>query len=265
MAPGMDNATLELLSAPPRRSYDNLFGVILFITILLFFGAGLYLRTVKPLPVTYEEKRVMSVTTQFVVPEKKKPPAPKPKPVSPEKEKEPVDLTKAPLLNQKQDFTAPVQNAPVQIKDAARPVFGLRRVYSMGIGAGGSVSDAVIGKLGNTLDKDVDTVTATKKDLAGPLVSITTVATAPRLRKEIKPEYTKEMIDAKVQGVVRAELLVGGDGKVKEVKILNDLGYGTRESARKLFLSLEFDPAMRDGKPVATWITFSIRYVLLQE
>jgi hypothetical protein len=263
MAAAMDNATLELLSAPPRRSHDSLFSVVLCVTLLLFFGAGLYLKTVKPLPVNYEEKRVISVTTQFVVPEKKKPPAPKPKPVS--HEEKPVDLTKAPLLNQKQDFTAPAQNSPVQAKDAARPVFGLRRVYSMGIGAGGSVSEAVIGKLGNTLDKDVDTVTATRKDLSGPLVSITTVATAPRLRKEIKPEYTKEMIDAKVQGVVRAELLVGGDGKVKEVKILNDLGYGTRESARELFLKLEFDPAMRDGKPVATWITFSIRYVLLQE
>jgi len=88
----------------------------------------------------------------------------------------------------------------------------------------------VIGKIGNTLDKDVDTVTATKKDLAGPLVSITTVTSAPRLRKEVKPDYTKEMIAAKVEGVIRAELLVGGDGKVKEVKILNDIGYGdTRE------------------------------------
>jgi hypothetical protein len=108
-------------------------------------------------------------------------------------------------------------------------------------------------------------VTATKRDLSGPLVSMFTVSSAPRLKKEVKPEYTKEMIDAKVESVIRAELLVGGDGKVKEVKLLNDLGYGTGDRARDLFFKLEFDPAMRDGKPVATWITFSIRYVLLQE
>jgi hypothetical protein len=262
MAAGMDNITLNLLSGPPRRSYNSPFGAIVAATLLLFFAAGMYLKSVKALPARLEEKRVTEVTTQFVVPEKKKPPPPKPKPVHEEK---PIDLTKAPLLNQKQDFTAPPQNVPAQTKEAARPIYGLRRVYSTGIGAGGSVSDAVIGKIGNTLDKDVDTVTATKKDLAGPLVSITTVTSAPRLRKEVKPEYTKEMIAAKAEGVIRAELLVGGDGKVKEVKILNDIGYGTRESARELFFKLEFDPAMRDGKPVATWITFSIRYVLLQE
>jgi hypothetical protein len=96
-------------------------------------------------------------------------------------------------------------------------------------------------------------------------VSITTVSTPPRLKHDVKPEYTKDMIAAKVEGVIKAELLVDIDGKVKEIKILNDLGFGTRERARDAFLQWEFDPAMRDNKPVATWITYSIRFVLLQE
>jgi hypothetical protein len=259
----MDDITLALLSGPPKRTQGSMFSVIFTVTLVLFVAAGLYLKTIKPLPVQFDEKRVTQIKTQFVVTEKKKPLPPKPKAPA---AKEVVDLTKAPLLNQKQDFTAPQDNA-VPAKQAPRPVYGLRRVYSTGFGAGGSVSDAVIGKIGNTLNKDVDTVTATKQDLAGPLVSISTVSSAPRLKNEsaIKPEYTKEMIEAKVEGIVRAELLVGGDGKVKEVKLLNDLGYGTRERARDIFFRFEFDPAMRDGKPVATWITCSIRYVLLQE
>jgi outer membrane biosynthesis protein TonB len=217
---------------------------------------------VKPLPVHYSAKPVTQITTQFVMPEKKKPPAPRPKPVAPKQET--VDLTKAPLLNRKQDFTAPQTSVP-QTKQVARPVYGLRRVYSTGIGAGGSVSEAVIGKLGNTLNKEIDTLTPTPKDIKGQLVSITSISTAPRLKHDVKPEYTKEMIAAKVEGVIKAELLVDIDGKVKEVRILNDLGYGTRERARNAFLQWEFDPAMRDGKPVATWISYSIRFVFLQD
>jgi TonB family protein len=261
MSGPMNDTTLALLSGPPRRSYDNYFGVIFTLTLIAFIAAGLYLKTVKPLPVQYNEKRITQVKTQFVMAEKKKPPPPKPKPVA--REKEVIDLTKAPLLNQKQDFAAP-QTAPEQIKQAARPVYGLRRVFSTGLGAGGAVSDAVIGKLGNTLDKDVDTVTATKQDLAGPLVSISTVTTAPRIRKEVKPEATKEMIAAKIEGVIRVALLIDVDGRVKEVKILSDLGYGTGELARKAFLQCEFEPAMRDGKPVAVWFTYSMRFQALE-
>jgi protein TonB len=263
MAGAMDDTTLALLSGPPQRTRNNGFSVIFTVTLIAFIGAGLYLKTVKPLPIQYDEKRLVQIQTQFVVQEKKKPEPPKPKPPAP-REKEVVDLTKSPLLNQKQDFTAPQQAVP-QTRQTARPVYGLRRVYSTGFGAGGSVSEAVIGKLGNTLNKDIDTLTPTPKDMKGQLVSITSVSTAPRLRHDVKPEYTKEMIAARVEGVIRAELLVDIDGKVKEVKILNDLGFDTRERARDAFLQWEFDPAMRDGKPVATWISYSIRFVFLQE
>jgi outer membrane biosynthesis protein TonB len=253
---------------PPalQASSGNLFGVISTLTIALFFGTGLYLKTVKQPPAAeFDEKKMEMIKTQFLIAETKKPQPPKPK-AQPEKKpetKEVVDLTKAPVLNQKADFTAP--QTPQATTRTARPVYGLRRVFSTGLGAGGSASDAVIGKRGNTLDKDIDTLTPTKQDMKGQLVSITTVSTPPRLKHDVKPEYTKDMIAAKVEGVIKAELLVDIDGKVKEIKILNDLGFGTRERARDAFLQWEFDPAMRDNKPVATWITYSIRFVLLQE
>ena len=255
-----------LIMPPVPAPSGGSFGVIFTLTLALFIGMGLYLRTVKPLPVKeFDESKMQMIQTQFLIAEKKKPPPLRPKAPSEKKteSKETVDLTKAPLLNQKTDFTAPqtAQATP----QTARPVYGLRRVFSTGFGAGGSVADAVIGKRGNTLNKDVDTLTPTPQDMKGQLVSITTVSTAPRLKHDVKPEYTKEMIAAKIEGVIKAELLVDIDGKVKEIRILNDLGFGTRERARDAFLQWEFEPAMRDGKPVATWITYSIRFVLLQE
>jgi outer membrane biosynthesis protein TonB len=253
------------LIMPPPPSQSGRFGAIFALTLALFLGAGVYLKTVRQPPAKeFDESKMELIRTQFVIEDKKKPQPPKPKP-QPEKAepKEAVDLTKAPLLNQKTDFTAP--QTPQATPQTARPVYGLRRVFSTGFGAGGSITDAVIGKKGNTLNKDVDTIQPTPQDMKGQLVSITTVSTAPRLKHDVKPEYTKEMIAAKVEGVIKADLLVDIDGKVKEVKILNDLGYGTRDRAREAFLQWQFDPAMRDGKPVATWIPYSIRFVLLQE
>jgi periplasmic protein TonB len=142
----------------------------------------------------------------------------------------------------------------------------LRRVFSVGIGAQGGNADAVIGKLGNTLNKEVDTITATKADIKGRIVPVTTITTAPELTNAgiVKPEYTKEMIDAKIEGLVKANLLIDIDGRVKEVKILSDLGFGAADRAKEAFLKWVFKPAMKDGKPVAVWITYSIRFVLLQ-
>jgi protein TonB len=96
------------------------------------------------------------------------------------------------------------------------------------------------------------------------IAPITAVTTAPSPKNTIKPEYTKEMIDAKIEGVIRAELLIDVDGKVKDVRILNYLGFGTKEAARKAFLQWTFDPAKKGDTPVAVWISFSIRFVLVQ-
>ncbi|MGB7569018.1 MAG: energy transducer TonB [Chitinivibrionales bacterium] len=260
------SAFLEDLVAPNyTRSGNNGFGFVVFLTLALFICAGLYFKTIKPRERALSEPSAKIVQTQFVMEEKKekpKPPKPTPK-IEDEKSKEPIDLTHAPVLAQKVDDV--VKDAPPpKDQQVVRRVYGLRRVYSTGLGAGGDMADAVIGKRGNTINTDVDTVTATQADLKGKLVSITTVTTAPRLKSDVKPEYTKEMLAAKVEGVIKAILTIDVDGHVKDVKILNDLGYGTRESAREAFLKWIFEPARRGNEPVATIITYSIRFVFLE-
>jgi periplasmic protein TonB len=244
---------------------ENVFGLTLLIVLGLFIGIGCFFHKVKALPEPIE-KKIEEIKTRFVIEETKKP-HPKPvekKKASPEKsaEEKPIDLTRKPVLAQKQDDIpkeTPPENAP-----PARRVYGLRRVYSVGIGAGGTMAEAVIGKLGTTLNTDVDTIIASNQDLKGALAPITAVTTAPSLKNMVKPEYTKEMIDARIEGVIRAELLIDVDGAVKEARILNDLGFGTREAAKKALLQLTFEPAKKGDTPVAVWISFSIRFVLVQ-
>ena len=72
MPGAMNDTTLALLSGPPQGTRNNGFGVIFTMTLIAFIGAGLYLKTVKPLPVKEDEQRVVQIRTQFVVPEEAK-------------------------------------------------------------------------------------------------------------------------------------------------------------------------------------------------
>ena len=248
-----------------------LFQVSMALSLAAFGAIGLYLHTHNPPPYLLEEKMARARQVSFIIEEQKKPAVVQPKPVEPPKpkikkkepvQKEPIDLTKKPELNKKTDDLTP-DNTQAQIPKPARRIYGLRKVYATGIGEGGVAADAVIGKLGNTLATDIDTVTALPKDLKGTIAPITTVTQAPKLLKDVKPEYSKEMIEAKVEGSVKAHLLIDIDGSVKEVRILSDLGFGTKERATEAFLQWKFAPAKKGNQPVAVWITFSIRFVLL--
>jgi hypothetical protein len=243
---------------------ERLFKVILLATLLLFLWFGMFLRGIKQ-PEREFYERVSAMRTQFLIREQPKP-EPKVRKVTPPKSadkskarQEPIDLTEKPLINQEEDDIQ--QNKPEQKK--VRRVYGLRRVYSRGLGTGGTMADAVIGKLGNTLNKDVDTITATQGDIKGNVVSVTSITSSPSLKKRVRPKYTQEMLDNKVEGVIRVKVLVDIDGRVKKAVALNDLGYGSARLAVEACYQLEFGPAMRGAEPVAVWITVPMRFVLL--
>jgi TonB family protein len=247
---------------------ERIFGILLFVIIILFTAIGIFFHTIKALPEPVE-KKIEEIRTSFIIETKQNPTPKTEKPVAKKKdiekipEEKPVDLTRKPVLAQK-DNDVTKEETPASTEPVVKRIYGLRRVYSTGIGVQGNASDAVIGKLGNTINTEIDTVTPTKTELKGVLVPVTTVTDAPVVKNTVKPEYSKEMIAAKLEGVIKAELLIDANGIVKEVKILNDLGYGTADAARKAFLQWTFDPAKVNGKAVAVWITYSIRFVLVQ-
>jgi hypothetical protein len=234
---------------------------VLVMCLGLFLGAGAYFTTVRPDVFDIAEK-ITRLRTQFVMPQEKKTVKVK-KPITPpvksEVKEKPIDLTQNPVLKQKDDDIQKNDSKPV----AARRVYGLRKVYSRGIGAGGNLSDAVIGKIGNTINKDVDDVAATREDIKGKVVSATTVTTAPSYLKRVKPEYTPEMIANKIEGVIKLKVLVDIDGRVKKALALNDLGFGSAQRAVDACYKMEFEPAKRGEEPVAVEIIISIRFVLL--
>ena len=78
-----------------------------------------------------------------------------------------------------------------------------------------------------------------------------------------RPNYTEEARKEKVQGVVRAKILVGADGLVKQVKISGiGLTGGLNEEAIQAAKQMRFQPAMKNGQTVSYWVTVEIEFHL---
>jgi len=268
--------------APARSSLiENLFLWMLLFFVGLFFCAGAVMYKMETADksddnnvISYDRIQV-SLEVEKPKPQVKEKPKPVPKKIA--EEAVPIDLTEKPPVIEKEEIKEEEQiQPPPQQERQVRQVYGLRKVYSQGLGAGGSSDDAIVGKLGNTLNKDFDTLTAADSDLKGQPgtapaaapapVSAASVTKYPRLKsgfRNLKPQYSKEMLANRVEGTVRVRIMIGSDGTVKRIEVLSDIGYDSAEIARAFLMDLQFEPAMRGETAVSVWIPFSIRFELI--
>jgi protein TonB len=70
-----------------------------------------------------------------------------------------------------------------------------------------------------------------------------------------KPSYTKDARRIGVQGWVTLKVLLSGRGKISRVKVVKGLPGGLTENAIRAACKIEFKPAVKDGQPVAQWLT----------
>ncbi len=85
---------------------------------------------------------------------------------------------------------------------------------------------------------------------------------APRALDTPDPEYSEEARKAKYQGTCVLWLIVGPDGKPRDVKVARALGMGLDEKAIQAVRNWRFEPAMKDGKPVAVQINVEVNFRL---
>jgi len=85
---------------------------------------------------------------------------------------------------------------------------------------------------------------------------------APRVIFQPDPEYSEEARKAKYQGVCVLSLIVGPDGKPRDLKVSRSLGLGLDEKAIQAVNQWKFEPALKDGKPVAVAINVEVQFRL---
>jgi protein TonB len=84
----------------------------------------------------------------------------------------------------------------------------------------------------------------------------------PRALNAPRPNYTEEARTNKAQGIVRARILIGSDGTVKQVRIIRGLPYGLDEEAIRAAMQMRFRPALKDGRAVAYWMALDVEFNL---
>jgi len=90
--------------------------------------------------------------------------------------------------------------------------------------------------------------------------------TPATLIKESKPSYTREAMDARIEGLVRLECIVEEDGSIGPIRVRHSLDAvkGLDEEAVKSVRKWQFKPAQKNGVPVRSRIAVEIAFTLLE-
>lgn len=84
-----------------------------------------------------------------------------------------------------------------------------------------------------------------------------------QVMRALARSYPPALREAGVGGVVSLRLRVGPDGRVNETNIEESSGHPKLDAAaREAIASTEYEPATRDGEPVAAWVTQRVTFAV---
>lgn len=88
--------------------------------------------------------------------------------------------------------------------------------------------------------------------------------TMPKVISEVKPQYTPEAMQARIEGTVILTAVVRTDGRTGDIAITKSLDteYGLDEQAVAAIRGWRFEPGRKDGKPVAVRVTIELSFTL---
>ena len=85
---------------------------------------------------------------------------------------------------------------------------------------------------------------------------------APRAIYDPDPEYSEEARKAKFQGTVLLWVVVGADGRPRDIHVQRSLGMGLDEKALEAVQQWKFAPSMKDAHPVPVRVNIEVNFRL---
>ncbi len=95
---------------------------------------------------------------------------------------------------------------------------------------------------------------------SAPAILMTNGIYAPRAIYDPEPEYSEEARKAGTIGTVLMSLVVDPDGQPRDIKVVVPLGNGLDEKAVETVKTWKFEPATKEGKPVAVQIMVQVDF-----
>ncbi|MGH9521086.1 MAG: energy transducer TonB [Terriglobales bacterium] len=159
----------------------------------------------------------------------------------------------------------PTVVVPPQIHLATGPTLGdpLSSVLgppSNGTGSGGGIGSGSGGGVGSGRGPGVGP--GWGGGIGGGAYRVGGGVSAPRALFAPDPEYSEEARKAKYQGTVVLWVVVGPDGRPRDIRVQRTLGMGLDEKAIEAVRSWKFEPAKKDGQPVAVQINVEVNFRL---
>jgi TonB family protein len=84
--------------------------------------------------------------------------------------------------------------------------------------------------------------------------------TAPKAISMPQPEYTDQARRKKIDGTVLLSLVVSADGTVRDPAVTRSLDKGLDKQALETVKKWKFEPATKDGQPVAVRIDVEVSF-----
>jgi len=159
----------------------------------------------------------------------------------------------------------PTVVVPPDIKLPTFPTMGdpMARVYgppSNGTGSHGGIGSGSSGGVGSGVGPGVGP--GYGGGIGGGAYRVGGGVSAPRVLYSPDPEYSEEARRAKYQGSVVLWIVVGPDGRVRDVRVQRTLGLGLDEKAIEAVRKWRFEPARKNGQPVAVQVNVEVNFRL---
>ena len=86
---------------------------------------------------------------------------------------------------------------------------------------------------------------------------------SPSVLSKIDPAYTEEAKAAKIDGSVLLSIVVGTDGLAHDINVVRGIDSGLDLNAVSAVQQWHFQPATKDGQPVAVQAQIEVNFRLL--
>jgi TonB family protein len=164
-----------------------------------------------------------------------------------------------PKLTMDQTVVAP----PIQMANMPNIGDPLSKVLgppSNGTGSGGGIGSGSGGGVGSGRGPGVGP--GWGGGIGGGAYRVGGGVSAPRIVYSPDPDYSEEARKAKYQGTVVLWVVVGPDGRTRDIRVQRSLGLGLDEKAMDAVRTWKFEPARKDGQPVAVQINVEVNFRL---
>jgi len=165
-----------------------------------------------------------------------------------------------PKLTAEPTVVAPPTLRTPDMPQIGNPLSAVLGPPSNGPGFGGGIGSGSGGGVGSGTGPGVGP--GSGGGVGGGVYRVGGGVSAPRVIYDPDPEYSEEARRAKYQGVVVLWMIVGVDGHPRDIRVSRTLGMGLDEKAIDAVRKWKFEPALKDGHPVAVQVNVEVTFRL---